>query len=73
MAASVGICYLCSCDFPIFDLINLKLLRMPEMREYVSVFISNRNFHNPAFLSFPGCIGHVYYFHPLETCAARRT
>lgn len=60
MAASLRIHNLCVRHLTIRRLINLKLLRMPEMLEYISVFVSNRYFHNTDFLSSFGGFGRLF-------------
>lgn len=56
MAASLRFHHLRPGNFTVFNVINFKLLCMPEMREYISILISNRNLHNPVYLSFPGVL-----------------
>lgn len=41
VAASLRICNLCVCDLSVCDFINLKLLCVPKMLKYISIFISN--------------------------------
>lgn len=51
VAAAACIYHLRPGYLPVFNIINLKLLRMPEMLEYISVLISYCNLHNAVVLS----------------------
>ncbi len=54
MAAPFGAHHLGVPDLPVFHLVDLKILCMPEMREYISILIRYRDLHIIYFLSCRG-------------------